>query len=505
MKYFALLFLLISAALLTSCDDNDPESRQITFTAAMPTDDWSASRPSSILNGVPEEDDFNLVTQWHDGDKIRLFVRQGDKVYQVESPATIYDISSDGKTCSFQFTLPKSVKTDRDYDIFGVVGLDVIVDGEDVIALCGVKRVGVDRDGAVSLPIWFTSKKGTSQVKFRHLFTYEVLYVNNSTGSSMKFKHQGFDVGTPWYKYNEKIVLNNTSKYAGIIETKPDAESDEITIDAWDTGVIVSWYIPAHEISDVTTDIPIDNAKLRAVVNGSVVRTTDALKSYKKFSRGTPYYMQVTWDGKNLYFSNDFCPDGNHPHIVDMGLPSGTKWACCNVGSDAPSQRGDFFAWGETSPRSSFSPNYYKWYSGGDSHKILKYNQNSAFGTVDNRAELEPADDAAYVNWGPEWRMPKLMHFYELIHNCTIEWVKVNGTAGYVFKSQTNDNALFFPLTGWNPRGARAESIGTYYSRDNDDERPDLAICLALNYVNSMVYLAYLPRYMGTNIRAIKQ
>ena len=101
MKYFALLLLLISAALLTSCDDNDPESRQMTFTAAMPTDDWSASRPSSILNGVPEEDDFNLVTQWHDGDKIRLFVRQGDKVYQVESPATIYDISSDGKTCSF--------------------------------------------------------------------------------------------------------------------------------------------------------------------------------------------------------------------------------------------------------------------------------------------------------------------------------------------------------------------------------------------------------------------
>ena len=490
--------------MLASCDDNDMESRQVTFTASLPADDWSASRPSSILNGVPEEDDFNLETRWNEGDKIQLFVRQDDKVYQVESQSTVYDIGSDGKTCSFQFTLPKSVKTGRDYDVIGVSGLDVIVDGEDVIALCGVKRVGIDRNGAVSLPLWFTSKKGSSQAKFRHLFTYEVLYVNNSTDSSIKFKHQGFKVATPWYKFNEKIVLNNTSKYAGIIETKTDAESNEITVEAWDTGVILSWYIPTHEIGDVTTDIPVDNAKLRAVVNGDAVITTDALKSYLKFSRGTPYYMQVTWDGENLFFSNDFCPDGNHPHIVDLGLPSGTMWACCNVGANTPSQRGDFFAWGETKTKSSYGPNNYKWYIGGDSHNISKYNQNSAYGTVDNRKELEPTDDAAYVNWGPEWRMPKLGYYYELLNNCTAEWVKVNGTVGYVFKSQTNDNAIFFPLTGWTPRGAGANAVGVYYSRENDNVMPDLAYCLALKHANLSVYAATLPRYMGANVRAIR-
>ena len=205
-------------------------------------------------------------------------------------------------------------------------------------------------------------------------------------------------------------------------------------------------YTCTFDITDETTGATINNAKLKAVVNSHAVTTTDALKAYKNFARGNAYYMQVTWDGSTLCFSNEFCPDGNHPHMIDLGLPSGTKWACCNVGANSPAEYGVFYSWGETSPKSTFKLYNYKWYSGGDDHNISKYCCNSDYGTIDNRQELEPEDDAAYVSWGVEWRMPSLTQIRELLNNCTSEWTIANGIGGYLFKSKTNDNAIFLPL-----------------------------------------------------------
>ena len=185
MKNFAqLLLCFFAVALFTSCED-DISKRQAVFTATMPTDDLSSSRPGSIINGVPDGEGFNLNAQWKDGDKIQLFVRQDGKVYQAESPSTVSDISSDGKTCSFELVLPKSIKQDHDYEIIGVTGVEAYIDGNDVIATCALTRVGIDGSGSLSLPMWFTAKKGSNQAKFRHLCAYEVLYVNNSTESRL--------------------------------------------------------------------------------------------------------------------------------------------------------------------------------------------------------------------------------------------------------------------------------------------------------------------------------
>ena len=302
MKNFAILFLLIAVALLTSCEE-DIEKRQMTFTASMPSDDLSSSRPGSIINGVPAADGFNLNAQWKEGDKIQIFVRQDGKVYQVESPSTVSDISSDGKTCSFELVLPKNVKPDKDYEIIGVTGVEAYIDGNDVIATCALTRVGIDDSGSVSL------------------CAYEVLYLNNNSESSITFKHRGFEVMTPWYKYSDKISL--TGNYISAVQgDQTDAESSVITIPAGTTGTIVSWYIPADNKIDGTSEATINNAKLKAVVNGTAVITIDALSSAKTLVRGNAYYMKANWDGSNLYFSNEFCPDGNHPHAIDLGLPS---------------------------------------------------------------------------------------------------------------------------------------------------------------------------------------
>ena len=504
-KYPSLYIFLLLLLLLTSCEE-DIEKRQLTFTAIMPADDLSFSRPGSIINGVPAADGYNLNVQWKEGDKIQIFVRQHGKVYQAESPATVSDISSNGKTCTFELVLPKSVNRDKDYDIIGVTGVEAYVDDTDVIASCTLTRVGIDGSDAPLLPMWFTCKKGNTQAKFRHLCAYEVLYVNNSTESSITFKHGGFDVMTPWYKYSDKISLTGNYISAGQ-DGQNDSESREITIPAGMTGTIVSWYIPADNKIGGTTEATIDNAKLKAVVNGNAVTTIDALSSAKTLVRGNAYYMEANWDGSTLYFSNEFCPDGNHPHMIDLGLPSGTKWACCNVGANSPVECGDYFAWGETAPKEGYLYSNYKWFIGGDYHQITKYCANSDYGIVDNINELDPADDAAYVNWGSEWRMPETAQFSELHENCTSEWVTVNGMGGYLFKSKTNDRAVFFPAAGWyNPYGFQElDAAGNYWSRFNlYTSYPYYAYVLAFRYGNMGVNtLGIIGRLNGCSVRAV--
>ena len=506
MNKFVLYFLLLLAvALLISCEE-DIEKRQLAFTASIPADDLSSTRPGSIINGVPATDGFNLNAQWKEGDKIQIFVRQDGKVYQSDSPAAVSNISSDGKTCSFELVLPKSVKRDKDYDIIGVTSVEAYIDDNDVIATCNLTRVGIDGSGTASLPMWFTCKKGSNQAKFRHLCAYEVLYVNNNTESSITFKHQGFEVMTPWYKYSDKISL--TGNYISASQGgQTDAESGEITIPAGTSGTIVSWYIPADIIIGGTTEATINNAKLKAVVNGNPVITIDALSSAKTLVRGNAYYIESNWDGSNLYFSNEFCPDGNHPHMIDLGLPSGTKWACCNVGANSPADCGDYFAWGETIPKSNFTNNNYKWFIGGDSHNISKYCTNSDFGIVDGRTELEPEDDAAYVNWGAEWRMPSLNQLYELLDNCTSDWTTVNGLGGYLFKSKTNNRVVFFPAAGYYNTNVIEElgTAGNYWLRNaSSSSRPDRADVLGFRYGNmGMITAAYYGRQWSGNVRAV--
>ncbi|MBR5638636.1 MAG: hypothetical protein IKW83_02620 [Muribaculaceae bacterium] len=495
-KYLlSLIALLACVSLLTSCEE-DIEKRQVVFTATMPGDDLSSSRLGSIISGMPA-DGFNLKAQWKEGDKIQIFVRQDGKVYQIDSPSTVYDISSDGKTCSFQVTLPKSVNRDKDYEIIGVTGVEAQIDGSNVVALCTMKRVSTERGDEILLPMWFTCKKGSNQAKFRHLCAYEVLNVNNVSDASITFKHSGFKAISHWYNYSASILLSDGSILGGQ-DVKNDAESDEITIPSGGMGTIVSWYIPITIIADVT----IDNAKLKAVVNGKDVITIDAMISRKTQARGNAYYMEVNWDGTALFFSNEFCPDTNHPHIIDLGLPSGTKWACCNIGANIPTECGYYFAWGETTPKTHCTKTNYKWYSYGNDHNITKYCCNSSFGTVDNRTELEPEDDAAYVNWGPEWRTPALRQLYELRNNCTSKWINVNGMGGYLFKSNINGRAVFLPAAGWVYNNGIQDigGNGFYWScKYYYDIRPDLGYIFGFKGLTGYYY----NRYLGASVRAV--
>lgn len=160
----------------------------------------------------------------------------------------------------------------------------------------------------------------------------------------------------------------------------------------------------------------------------------------------------------------DGTPSGSGEHeYVDLGLSSGTLWATCNVGANSPEEFGDFFAWGETTPKEEYNWSTYIWCNGSN-NTLTKYCEDSSFGTVDNKIELDLEDDAAYVNWGPSWCMPTLRQIQELCA-CHFEWTEINGVGGSLFTGH-NGNTLFLPASGYHSNTSvyNQGSYGRYWS-----------------------------------------
>lgn len=168
--------------------------------------------------------------------------------------------------------------------------------------------------------------------------------------------------------------------------------------------------------------------------------------------------------------------DDGHEY-VDLGLS--VKWATCNVGASSPEEYGDYFAWGETVPKSDDSWATYKWCEGTDS-TLTKYNINSDYGIVDDRTRLEMEDDAACANWGEKWRMPTDAEWSELMDNCISMWTIQNGVLGRKIVSKKNGNSIFLPTAGRWYEGSLvdARSHGYYWSSNLCTDAPDNAYCV---------------------------
>jgi hypothetical protein len=156
-------------------------------------------------------------------------------------------------------------------------------------------------------------------------------------------------------------------------------------------------------------------------------------------------------------------PSGNEHEYVDLGLSSGTLWATCNIGANKPEEFGDYFAWGETTPKAEYNWSTYKWCNG-TSTTLTKYCEDSSCGVVDNKFELDLEDDAAYVNWGPSWCMPTVTQIKELCA-CHCDWIQINGVSGYLFTGN-NGNTLFLPAAGYysNSSLSHPGDYGRYWS-----------------------------------------
>lgn len=144
--------------------------------------------------------------------------------------------------------------------------------------------------------------------------------------------------------------------------------------------------------------------------------------------------------------------DNGHPY-VDLGLPSGLKWAKYNVGATSETQYGKFFQWGETEQHDTGIP--YDWanykYYNRTSGTVTKYKYDE---NPDYTATLELGDDAARANMGGDWRMPTQANFKELLDNTDHAWVENfnnSNVNGYTFTSRKNkNNYIFIPASEYN-------------------------------------------------------
>lgn len=163
------------------------------------------------------------------------------------------------------------------------------------------------------------------------------------------------------------------------------------------------------------------------------------------------------------------CPNTNHPHVIDLDLPSGTKWACCNVGATSPEKIGNDYAWGVTIIENDNSWKTYKW--GRSKTKLTKYNTKKKNGIVDNKMTLDALDDAATVNWGAQWCMPTNAQLLELFINTSSEWTTLKGVYGRKFTSKKNGRSIFLPA-------GDVRYGGTYWSKTLYESDPSCAWAL---------------------------
>ena len=209
-----------------------------------------------------------------------------------------------------------------------------------------------------------------------------------------------------------------------------------------------------------------------------------------------PVVSRVVNKGKAAFlrFSNSFTDNTSPGTAVDLGLPSGLKWATCNVGANAPEEYGDYFAWGETEPyyssqdpltwkdgKTGYNWASYKWCNG-SSTSLTKYCTSSSYGNVDNNTVLDPEDDAASVNWGGSWRMPTDADWTELRTECTWTWTTRNGVNGRLVTGP-NSNSIFLPAAGrrYSTSLDYTGSSGDYWSSSLNTDYPRYAWSVDFN------------------------
>jgi len=194
------------------------------------------------------------------------------------------------------------------------------------------------------------------------------------------------------------------------------------------------------------------------------------------------------------------------PEYVDLGLPSGLLWATSNVGTFIPEGYGDYFAWGETTTKSTYNWITYQ-HCNASYNTLTKYCDDSSYGYngfTDNLTTLLPEDDAATANWGGNWRMPTKAEFEELYNNTTNEWTTLNGVNGMLFTA-SNGNSLFLPAAGWRSESSYgAGSGGAYWSSSLDtDYDTNFAWYFFFYSVNCSMRDTY--RYYGFTVRPVRE
>lgn len=201
--------------------------------------------------------------------------------------------------------------------------------------------------------------------------------------------------------------------------------------------------------------------------------------------------VNIILNGSNIQ-SYLTCPDDHHPHLIDLGLPSGTKWACCNVGAESPEDYGGYYAWGETEEKD--------WYD----RDTYIHNQNGSYVNLGEIAGTQY--DVVHVKWGGSWVMPSKEQLNELLDNCTPTWTRVNNVGGRLLTSNIKGNSIFLPAAGFRSNGnlSQAGSNGYYWSSSQSGSLEEYAVDIAFsNSSNGWRWNIDGRRHRGFSVRPV--
>jgi hypothetical protein len=222
---------------------------------------------------------------------------------------------------------------------------------------------------------------------------------------------------------------------------------------------------------------------------------TVALHVMETKTGGTDIMTEFTpVDSEGQQPTNTTCPDSNHPHKIDLGLPSGTKWACCNVDASKPEDYGGYYAWGETYTKDVYNEASYQYYNNGNYQNI----GSSICGTN---------YDVAHMKWGGAWRMPSLEQIQELMEYCSYTWSSVNGINVGKFTSRKNSGSIILPAVGsWNRSSGLSGrgSNGYYWSGTQDPYADRFAYGLGFGSGHASYNDGHLIRISGFAIRPVQ-
>lgn len=194
--------------------------------------------------------------------------------------------------------------------------------------------------------------------------------------------------------------------------------------------------------------------------------------------------------------------NSNGHAYVDLGLPSGTLWATCNVGANRPEDCGDYYAWGETKPKESYNWTSYE-HANNNRDELNKYCgriDHSDSGKLDNLAFLQSDDDVAAKKWGNEWCMPTNEQWEELMNNTANKWTTQEGVKGLLF-SASNGNSLFLPVGGLRSDKLMYHDEGYYWSNSLNPNYPNFAFGFYFRMDKTYVYIY--SRYYGFLVRPV--
>lgn len=195
----------------------------------------------------------------------------------------------------------------------------------------------------------------------------------------------------------------------------------------------------------------------------------------------------------------------NGYQYIDMGLPSGTRWATCNVGASSPEGYGNYFMWGDPRPK----------YPGDDGFNHAcncGVNGRCVYTSSDKMTTLLPRHDAASTQMGGEWRMPTAAEWTELRNQCTWTWTQINGVKGYEVRSKVNNHCIFLPAAGYcdySNNALQSPSMMGYTGRYWSSECSSSTYCAYYTYMSSAMVVeniyeqVYGDIYKASSVRAV--